>query len=311
MIQHLKTEEDNISNPPANADGTHIAPKYSAGAPWWQLALRLITQGLRSQNYLGQPLLPALLAYAPERYRRALALRILAISPHYYIYQWSDLYPRTMSRSEILEAEHARNVASRKQIGDAILSRYIAPDMTVLDFGCGPGFVARQAARFAKNVVAVDVSAGALACARVLNSVPNLKYVKTNHKDLAVIASESVDAAITFAVLQHLNDEQVAHFLKEFHRVIKPGGKAICHVAVDPPKEPRSDSECRSYVSRLGRSQVVRHRLTAFMAHRSIESMTASIEAAGFHMTEVARVSDIADIRDDVGKQHLFVFRKP
>ena len=86
-----------------------------------QKSLMILTSGIKGQNYLGQPWIPLLLKMTPRRSRRNVALKILAISPHYFIYQQGDRYPSSSSRLEILESEHQRNLASRKRICESIL----------------------------------------------------------------------------------------------------------------------------------------------------------------------------------------------
>jgi ubiquinone/menaquinone biosynthesis C-methylase UbiE len=105
---------------------------------------------------------------AASRHRQSLALRLLSLSPHYFIYQW-ERYPSSWSRRRVLEAESERNRQSRRQIAEQIIAPRISGDTTVLDFGCGAGFLAGQLHTLAREVVGVGVSSGTLACAHVLN----------------------------------------------------------------------------------------------------------------------------------------------
>ena len=136
-----------------------------------QKVLVVLTTGA-DQNFLGQRWIPWVLRWTPRSYRRAMALRLLAISPHYFIFQWSTLYPRGKSRSEILEAEHLRNAESRRTVARQVLAPYLDRGMAVLDYGCGPGYLARAVSDHVKDVLAVDISAGALACARTRSTPP-------------------------------------------------------------------------------------------------------------------------------------------
>ena len=129
--------------------------------------LQLALAGSRSHAFLDRRYVAPLLAVIPGRYRRPAALRLLGLSPHYWIYQWCDFYPGEQTRSQVLWAEFHRNERSRVELADKLLRPYLPPAGTVLDFGCGPGFLARAVAGRSGRVVGVDVSRGVLACASV------------------------------------------------------------------------------------------------------------------------------------------------
>jgi len=100
--------------------------------------------------------------------------------------------------------------------------------MHVIDYGCGPGYMARAVAPLVASVEAVDLSPGALACARILNSAPNIVYETVTdfgQRDL------SADMAYSFAVVQHLTDEQVRIALSLLHRRLRSNGHLILHFA--------------------------------------------------------------------------------
>src|SRR4030042_6477172 len=101
--------------------------------------------------------------------------------------------------------------------------------MTALEFGCGAGFLARQASEHVRKVFATGVSRGVIACAGHLNAAPNVSYVRNGLSDLHAIADASIDLVYSFAVFQHLRKKQTLAFFKEFARVLKPGGLGVCH----------------------------------------------------------------------------------
>jgi SAM-dependent methyltransferase len=116
-----------------------------------------------SQNFLGARWVERVVDGAPESARERVALRFLALSPHYF-------YDRD------LVAEASRNRQSRQILADGLVVPHLAPDARVLDYGCGPGYLAAAVAGQAAHVAAVDISRGMLACARVLNGRPNVTY---------------------------------------------------------------------------------------------------------------------------------------
>lgn len=283
--------------------------KYLLGRPLSLHILNILAQGVtRSQDFLSSPLIRLLFAMAPPPARKPLALNILSISPHYYKIEG---YPKSMGFREILEAEHARNTDSRKQIREVILKKYITPDMVVLDFGCGPGYVSYQAGFLAKRVIGVDVSDGAVACARIINNLPNITYVRTNDRDLSAIGDHTVNVVISFAVLFHLSNPQISGFMKEFHRVLTPGGIAVLHVAIRGSEVATQLESSPRVLYWLKKNQTIRNRLGLRYIVRTADYFVTLSETMGFCNIDVLSIANMGQIQDDVGRQHLLIFRKP
>jgi cyclopropane fatty-acyl-phospholipid synthase-like methyltransferase len=152
--------------------------------------------------------------------------------------------------------------------------------------------------------VAVDVSRGVIACAQRLNAADNVRYLNNRSSDLRTLPDNSVDLAISFAVFQHLSGDQAVQFLTEFRRVLRPGGSAIVQfaVATDPGDTlPDGPSRRQAFLDR--------YRLNFRMY--SMDEVHALLERTGFTDVVVRPVREVADIADDVGAQHLAVFRRP
>lgn len=98
---------------------------------------------------------------------------------------------------------------------------------TVLDLGCGPGFVLERLASLADRLVGVepDVELAELARARVPSA-----EVLAGDAERIPLADDSVDAAIVRFVFQHLADPAVA--ARELTRVVRPGG-VVAAIEVD------------------------------------------------------------------------------
>ena len=111
---------------------------------------------------------------------------------------------------------------------------YLRPEMTVLDFGCGPGFLAKAVACVSR-VIATDVSRGVIACAQQINAADNLRYVVNGLSDLENVDTSSINFVYSFAVFQHLTKDQSLAFFQEFARVLKPGTTGLCHVILKEP----------------------------------------------------------------------------
>lgn len=237
-----------------------------------------------------------LLKITPKKLRKDLALRILSTSPHYFIYQGSTRY-KGLSNNEVLIREHQRNLTSRKEIFEKILRDHLKPHMMVLDFGCGPGNLAIHISNNVRRVLALDISRGVIACAKELNNSPNICYVAGDRRFLRRIADSSLDLIYSFAVVQHLRDDLLLECLDGFYRILKSGGKVICHFAIG---EKRIDPE-----GFLGRNASLRYR------ERSEPCMRKMVHGAGFQGIDLFPVRKIGHIEDDIGRQHLFICTKP
>jgi len=117
-----------------------------------------------------------LLRVCPKSKKRALALRILSLSPHYFYRNINPEYSK-LSFCEFLEAEYTRNKVSREKIYSSVLRPCLSKNQVVMDYGCGPGFLAKAVSFIAGKVYAVDISHGVLECAKILNSGDNIEYL--------------------------------------------------------------------------------------------------------------------------------------
>ena len=122
------------------------------------LAIQLAAAGA-SQNFLGASWVAPLVNTMPEPVRERAALRLLSFSPHYF-------YDRN------IRAEAERNRRSRQALAEALIVPHLSLRARVIDYGCGPGYMARAVAEAADHVDAIDISRGVLACARALNGSP-------------------------------------------------------------------------------------------------------------------------------------------
>lgn len=256
------------------------------------LAHALVAAG--PQTFLGARWIPAVLAVIPINYREPAALRLLSLSPHYFF----------TGRPAALRSEHQRMRESRRRLAELVVRNYSEPSDVVLDFGCGPGYLARAVAGFAREVVAVDISPGALACAEAINPASNVRYVRTGER--LPLAADSIDLICSFAVVQHLGEVEFERALQEFARVLKPGGTVLCHVVVDRSDWAPEDAWRRDKSIR-GRLKL-RYALHCFSRTRG--QVCEAIREAGFDEPEVRTIGDFGDVADsDLHEQDVFVFR--
>ncbi len=95
-------------------------------------------------------------------------------------------------------------------------------DAVVLEAGCGEGYGADLLARDARLVAGLDYDA--LTAAHVARAYPAVRTVRGNLATLPFRES-TVDVVANLQVIEHLWDQ--AGFLRECHRVLRPGGRLL------------------------------------------------------------------------------------
>lgn len=188
-----------------------------------------MTLGAEPQTFLGARWIKTVLNRAPASKKRIWALRLLALSPHYFLRPEGPEF-EGLSDDEHLEKGYEECRESRLRVYDLIFKGRLRPSDVLIDYGCGPGFLSKAVAPHVSKVYSCDISSGALACAGVINGADNIEYVLATDESLSQIKDESVDVAISFAVIQHLSDETFETVLDKCFRKLKPGGKIIFHI---------------------------------------------------------------------------------
>ena len=97
-----------------------------------------------------------------------------------------------------------------------------------LDFGCGVGRISRSLkSRFAKGH-GVDISAQMIELAR--QYVPNVKFLVNQADFLELHEDNTFDLVYCHQVLQHMSNDLQKRYIRDFFRVLKPGGLAVFQI---------------------------------------------------------------------------------
>ncbi len=131
---------------------------------------------------------------------------------------WSDA-------SEIETYDRLANVNSAVE-HERLIELGVAAEHTLIDFGCGTGALALEAAKLCKRVIAVDVSAAMLAYTKrkaELLGLVNIDYVQQGFLTYEH-QGEPVDFVFTQRTLHHLPDFWKVQALQRVADMLKPGG---------------------------------------------------------------------------------------
>lgn len=244
-----------------------------------------------SQNFLGAQWVAQVIERSPTQIQEQVALRLLSLSPHYF-------YNRD------IRAEAERNRRSREALAEALIAPNLMPAARVLDYGCGPGYMARAVADLVDHVDAVDISQGVLACARVLNGRSNISYLRPEKLE----GRPKVDLAYSFAVAQHLSTESMVGMLYRLADQIRSGGVLLLHFAVPGQQGWRTEADAES-TSLIGR---VKMRYGLRCIGRTEEEMERLVAVSGFSDIAIDPLRGTLSVPgdDDVVSQHLLSARR-
>jgi SAM-dependent methyltransferase len=99
-------------------------------------------------------------------------------------------------------------------------------DGAALDFGCGVGRLTQALARRFRSCVGVDISQEMITQANALNQYRHCRYVVSAAPQLP-FADESCSFLYSNLVLQHVARSFAVSYLREFTRVLAPGGVLV------------------------------------------------------------------------------------
>lgn len=107
-----------------------------------------------------------------------------------------------------------------------VIGLHPEPSAAVLDFGCGVGRLTQALARRFQSCVGIDISQEMIRQADALNRYRHCRYVVSATPRLP-FADESFSFVYSNIVLQHVARRFAVDYLREFVRVLAPGGVLV------------------------------------------------------------------------------------
>jgi len=152
-----------------------------------------------------------------------------------------------------------------------------------LDFGCGVGRLSQPLADYFEAVHGVDISQVMLEQAREFNRQgERCQYVWNSAPDLRIFESRFFDFIYSRITLQHIPPLQVESYLKEFLRVLMPGGLLLFQLP--------------------GRSVHAYRGMAARMANRLARSLNLLHAPVAMYMNGISRERVISLLQNHGGK---------
>jgi ubiquinone/menaquinone biosynthesis C-methylase UbiE len=119
----------------------------------------------------------------------------------------------------------------KQALVDHFLTPRLRADATFLEIGPGHGRWARHIAGRVGRLFLADLSTSCLEHCRSSFGDEGVVYVPTDGRSLTGVPDASIDFAWSYDVFVHIGPRDIAGYLQDLARVLKPGGEAMIHHA--------------------------------------------------------------------------------
>ena len=150
---------------------------------------------------------------------------------------------------------------------------------SALDFGCGIGRLSQALAGHFDHVYGVDISPKMIELAREHNRKgPRCEYVWNPSGGLKRFADGSIDMVYSWITLQHMRPRYARRYIREFLRVLAPGGLLVFQYTSRPIR----------FWSRLSRwKAMVSSRQPMYMNGMDRHEVVALLESQGGRLLDI------------------------
>jgi 2-polyprenyl-3-methyl-5-hydroxy-6-metoxy-1,4-benzoquinol methylase len=199
-------------------------------------------------------------------------------------------------------------VAMLKKWNDSGYSRYhnsVIPQVldflgdvagrTLLDAGCGEGYLARLLASRGASVTAVDISPRLVELAKSQDSIGNVRYLVQNLSKGLPDSRESFDLVVSNLVLNDVYD--YVGYIRTLGEVTKPGGRVV--LSMNNPYSAVFREKARSYYD-SGTAILYRglsnEGVHVYHFHQTFEDYMTAFREAGFLLRSLSDLRATGDI---------------
>lgn len=114
---------------------------------------------------------------------------------------------------------------------------------SALDFGCGVGRLTQALAPHFKTMYGIDISSQMIEIANRYNTFgTNCRYIVNIRNDLSLIPNNSLDFIYSKITLQHMRFSRAQRYMREFVRILTPGGILFFQLPSAPLRPVQSGS---------------------------------------------------------------------
>lgn len=144
--------------------------------------------------------------------------------------------------------EYLRHFAAYKYVEKFVESK------SALEVGCGTGYGANYLSQFASNVLAIDISKGHASYGHVRYKKGKLTFLQASGLSIP-LKDSSIDVAVSFQVIEHIEPNRVVHFLSEIKRTLKDESILVIttpnkELRLLPFQKPRNPEHKKEYGSK-------------------------------------------------------------
>lgn len=116
----------------------------------------------------------------------------------------------------------------------SLIHRVLRPNIpggsSILEIGPGAGRWTVPLLERARDYTCVDISSSCIEhCRQHFANEPRARFFVGSGRDLGDVATGSIDIIWSFDVFVHINAVEIAGYLDDFVRVLRPGGVAVIH----------------------------------------------------------------------------------
>lgn len=222
------------------------------------------------------------------------------MDPMWAILTWPDRKDNKWQRDEFFQTgviEIDLVIQYIKSFGITI------PRHRALDFGCGIGRLTQALAHYFEEVYGVDISPSMIELAKKYNLHDNrCKYLLNDVDNLRVFNDNTLDFIYTNITLQHIEPQYSKNYIKEFLRILAPGGLLIFHLPeLRPVHDGAPGNRYKQFIKGIT-PEILLHFYRQVKARRLEQPI---MEVYGIERAEILRLlaehgATIVDVRDAI-----------